>query len=163
MQPTSSHPSAMTVTTPSECEVRFTRHFKAPRALVFETFTQPEWLRRWLIGPDGWALTVCEVDLIPGGRFRYVWTKPDGKAMGMGGRFVEVTPPSRLVHVEVFDQDWTGGETTVTTDLAEHDGMTEMTMTVVYSSTTARDRALATGMTSGMEMSYARLDMRLAS
>lgn len=154
---------AMTLTTPSDREARFTRRFKAPRALVFDAFTQPELLRRWMIGPDGWTLSVCEVSLSPGGRFRYVWTKPDGKAMGMGGTFIEITPPERIVHREVFDQDWTGGETTVTTVLVEQDGATEMTMTVEYSSTAARDGALASGMTSGMELSYARLDTLLAS
>ena len=108
-------------------------------------------------------MSVCEVDLRPGGRFRYVWTKAGGKEMGMGGTFVEVTPPSRLVHVEVFDQDWTGGETTVTTELTEADGVTTMTMTVAYSSTAARDGALGSGMTTGMEMSYARLDALLTA
>lgn len=76
----------------------------------------------------------------------------------MGGTFVEVTPPSRIVHVEVFDQDWTGGETRVTTELTEVDGVTTMSMTVLYSSMAARDGALRSGMTTGMEMSYARLD-----
>jgi uncharacterized protein YndB with AHSA1/START domain len=148
----------MNVSTPSDRELRFTRAFKAPRALVYETFTKPELLARWMIGPDGWSMSVCEVDLRPGGRFRYVWTKPGGREMGMGGTFVEVTPPSRIVHVEVFDQDWTGGETRVTTELTEADGVTTMTMTVAYSSMAARDGALSSGMTTGMEMSYARLD-----
>ncbi len=155
--------SAMTVTKPSDREVCFTRRFQAPRALVFKTFTEPAWLERWMIGPDGWTMSVCEVDLKPGGRFRYAWTKPGGKEMGMGGTYVEVTPPSRMVHVELFDEDWTGGETTVTTELADVDGATLMTMTVVYSSQAARDGALKSGMTSGMEMSYARLDSLLAS
>ena len=155
--------SAMTVTKPSDREVCFTRRFQAPRALVFKTFTEPAWLERWMIGPDGWTMSVCEVDLKPGGRFRYAWTKPGGKEMGMGGTYVEVTPPSRMVHVELFDEDWTGGETTVTTELADVDGATLMTMTVVYSSQAARDGALESGMTSGMEMSYARLDSLLAS
>ena len=155
--------SAMTVTKPSDREVCFTRRFQAPRALVFKTFTEPAWLERWMIGPDGWTMSVCEVDLKPGGRFRYAWTKPGGKEMGMGGTYVEVTPPSRMVHVELFDEDWTGGGTTVTTELADVDGATLMTMTVVYSSQAARDGALESGMTSGMEMSYARLDSLLAS
>jgi len=149
---------AMTVSMPSDRELRFTRAFTAPRALVFDTFTKPELLARWMIGPDGWSMSVCEVDLRPGGRFRYVWTRPGGKEIGMGGTFVEVMPPSRIVHVEVFDQDWTGGETRVTTELTEADGVTTMTMTVAYSSMAARDGALSSGMTTGMEMSYARLD-----
>ncbi len=157
-------PSAtMTRSTPSDREVRFTRTFKAPRALVFETFTKPDLLARWMIGRDGWSMSVCEVDLTPGGRFRYVWTKPGGKEMGMGGTFVEVTPPSRIVHVEVFDEDWTGGETRVTTELTESSGVTTMSLTVAYTSMAARDGALQSGMTSGMEMSYERLDALLAS
>lgn len=154
--------STMTLTLPSPTEARFTRTFAAPRALVFEAFTQPEILRRWLIGPDGWTLTVCDVDLRVGGRFRYVWTKPNGKTMGMGGTFDEIAPPVRIVHREIFDADWTGGETVVTTELEERDGVTHMTLTVRYATTAARDGALATGMTSGMEMSYARLDGVLA-
>jgi len=154
---------AMTVSMPSDRELRFTRAFTAPRALVFDTFTKPEWLARWMIGPDGWSMSVCEVDLRPGGRFRYVWTKPGGKAMGMGGTFIEVTPPARIVHVEVFDEDWTGVETRGTTELTEPGGVTTMSMTVVYPSTAARDGALQSGMTSGMEMSYARLDDLLAA
>lgn len=153
----------MTLSRPNDRDLTITRAFKAPRALVFDTFTKPEWLARWLIGPDGWSLTVCEVDLRPGGRFRYVWTKPTGKEMGMGGTFVEVTPPSRIVHVEIFDEDWTGGETRVTTELTEAGGVTTMTMTVRYSSEAAREAALRTGMTSGMEMSYARLDALLGA
>ena len=153
----------ITLARPNDRDLTITRTFKAPRALVFDTFTKPEWLTKWLIGPDGWALTVCEVDLQPGGRFRYVWTKPNGKQMGMGGRFVEVTPPSRVVHVEIFDEDWTGGETQVTTELTEAGGVTTMTMTVRYASEAAREGALTTGMASGMEMGYARLDALLAA
>lgn len=148
----------MTVTTPTDTAIVFTRRFRAPRALVFDAFTQPEWLRRWMIGPDGWSMSVCEVDLTPGGRFRYVWSRPGRADMGMGGTFVAIDPPGRIVHREVFDADWTGGETTVTTVLEERGGETVMTLTVEYSSRQARDGALATGMTSGMEMSYGRLD-----
>ena len=152
--------ATITVSMPSDREARFTRTFKAPRALVFEALTKPDLLARWMIGPDGWTMSVCEVDLRPGGRFRYVWTKP-GREMGMRGSFVEITPPSRIVHLEVFDEDWTGGETRVTTELTGTGNVTTMTMTVAYTSTAARDGALQSGMTTGMEMSYARLDALL--
>jgi uncharacterized protein YndB with AHSA1/START domain len=155
--------ATMTLTTPSDREICFTRTFKAPRALVFDAFTRPDLLARWMIGPDGWSMSVCEVDLRPGGRFRYVWTKAGGKEMGMGGTFVEITPPERIVHVELFDEDWTGGETRVTTELVEQDGVTRMSLTVRYASQAARDGALQSGMTSGMEMSYARLDRLLGA
>lgn len=156
-------PQTLQITHPSDRETCITRTFKAPRRLVFDAFTQPHLLRRWMIGPDGWTMTVCDLDLRVDGRFRYVWTKPSGKEMGMGGRFVEVTPPDRIVHVEIFDQDWTGGETRVTTAFTEQAGVTTVAMTVLYASREARDGALATGMTSGMELGYARLDDLLAA
>jgi uncharacterized protein YndB with AHSA1/START domain len=155
--------TTMTTTMPSDTELRFTRAFKAPRALVYEAFTSPALLPRWMIGPDGWVMTTCEVDLRVGGKFRYVWTKPGDKSMGMGGTFVEIDPPGRIVHLEVFDEDWTGGETRVTTELIERGGVTEMTLTVRYTSKDARDGAMKVGMASGMEMSYARLDEILAN
>lgn len=155
--------ATMTVTTPTDTSLVFTRTFAAPRALVFDAFTTPALLRRWMIGPEGWRMSVCEVDLVPGGRFRYVWSKHGAADMGMGGTFVEIDPPGRIVHRELFDEDWTGGETLVTTVLDERDGLTHMTLTVEYATREARDGALATGMTGGMEMSYARLDGILAA
>ena len=156
-------PDTFAVTTPSDREARITRAFNAPRDLVFKAFTTPDLLTRWMLGPPGFTMPVCEIDLRPGGKFRYVWRKPSGTEMGMGGRFVEVTPPARLVHVEVFDEDWTGGETRVTTEFEEHDGVTTVTMTVLYASMNARDGALATGMTTGMAAGYAALDALLAA
>jgi uncharacterized protein YndB with AHSA1/START domain len=82
--------------------------------------------------------------------------------MGLRGTYREVVPPDRLVHTEIFDEDWTGGETTVTITFTEKDGKTTCAMTVLYSSKEARDGALKTGMTDGMEMGYARLDRILA-
>jgi uncharacterized protein YndB with AHSA1/START domain len=116
-----------------------------------------------MIGPDGWVMTTCEVDFRVGGKFRYVWTKPGDKTMGMGGTFLEIAPPGRIVHAEIFDEDWTGGETHVTTELTERGGVTEMTLTVRYTSKDARDNAKKVGMESGMELSYAKLDELLAS
>lgn len=157
-----SPPDTFAVTTPSDHEACITRSFAAPRPLVFAAFTTPDLVRRWMLGPPGFTMPVCEIDLRPGGLFRYVWRKPSGTEMGMGGRFVEVVAPERLVHVEIFDQDWTGGETRVTTAFAEHDGVTTVTMTVRYASLAARDGALATGMTSGMTAGYLALDALLA-
>lgn len=155
--------ATMTVDQPTDTSIVFTRRFAAPPALVFDAFTTPALLRRWMIGPDGWAMTVCDVDLRVGGRFRYVWAKPGVPDMGMGGTFLELDRPRRIVHRERFDADWTGGETTVTTELRAEGGGTTMTLTVEYATREARDGALATGMTSGMEMSYARLDGILAA
>jgi uncharacterized protein YndB with AHSA1/START domain len=153
----------LTLSTPSDREVVFTREFDAPRDLVFECLSRPELVRRWLLGPPGWTMPVCEIDFREGGRFRYVWKKAGGTEMGMGGVFREIAPPERIVHVEQFDVDWTGGETTVTTILTEKDGRTTMRGTVLYSSIEARDGALRAGMANGMGASYNLLDELLLS
>jgi len=148
--------------TRGEREIVFTRSFDAPRHLVWEAHTKPEYVRRWLLGPSGWTMPVCEIDLRVGGRYRYVWRHADGREMGMGGVFREVIRPGRIVTTELFDEDWTGGETVVTQVLTEHAAKTTLNMTVLYSSREAREAALKTGMTGGMEAGYARLDGLLA-
>ncbi|MGF1578872.1 MAG: SRPBCC family protein [Gemmataceae bacterium] len=144
-------------------EIVITRAFQAARPLVFEALTKPEILRPWLLGPPGWSMVVCEVDLRVGGQYRYVWRKDGGPDMGMGGTFREIVAPERIVAVELFDEDWTGGETLVTTVLSEKDGKTTAAMTVRYSSTEARDAVLASPMASGLEAGYAGMDEVLTS
>jgi len=151
------------VTTPTEREIVMTRVFDAPHRLVFEALTKPELFKRWLLGPPGWSLPVCEIDLKVGGACRFVWRGPDGTDMGMRGAYREIVPPERIVHTELFDEDWTGGETLVTTVLVEDGGKTTLTMTVLYSSREARDAALSTGMEQGVAASYDRLAELLAS
>jgi len=151
------------VTTPSDREVAFTRAFNAPRHLIYEAWTKPALLKRWLFGPDEWPLTVCQIDLRVGGALRFVWRHRDtGKDMGMSGVYREIVPSERIVHTEVWDEDWTGGETLVTLIFAEHAGITTATQTVLYSSLAARDAALKTGMAEGMGQSYDRLANLLA-
>jgi len=154
---------SLQVTTPGDREIAMTRVFDAPRALVFDALTKPELLKRWVLGPPGWSLEVCEIDLRPGGAFRYVWRGADGTEMGMRGAFREVAPPERIVHTELFDEDWTGGETVVTTSLVEQGGRTTLTLTLLYQSPEARDAALKSGMTEGVTASYDRLAGVLAS
>jgi uncharacterized protein YndB with AHSA1/START domain len=149
------------VTTPSDREVAMTRVFDAPRRLVYDSWTKPELLKRWLYGPEGWSLAVCEMDLRPGGAIRWVWRHADGREMGLRGVYREVTPPAKLVHTELFDEDWTGGETLVTIELIESAGKTTVAMTVLYSSRAARDGALKSGMEDGMAAGYDRLDQIL--
>ena len=151
------------ITTPSDRELMMTRAFAAPRPMVFEALTTPDLVRRWLHGPDDWTMPVCEIDLRPGGALRYVWRGPDGNEMGMSGEFREVVRPERLVHTELFDEDWTGGETVVTTVLTEQDGSTTVTTTILYASKENRDGALQTGMEQGMAASYDRLAGVLAA
>ncbi len=158
-------PSKLQVSTPSDREIRVTRRFRAPRALVFDAHTKPELVKRWMFAPDGSALDVCEIDLRVGGTFRYEMDLKGGYGrMGWGGTFKEVLRPERIIHTELFDQDWTGGETVVTTLFHElGPDETELEMAVLYVSKEARDGAAATGMTHGMEVAYGNLDTLLAA
>ena len=149
------------MTTPTDREIAVTRVFDAPRQRIFDALTRPELIRRWMFGPDGWSLPVCESELRVGGALRFVWRDPHME-MGMSGTYREVAPPGRLVHTELFDEDWTGGETVVTTVLTEQDGRTTLTSTTLYASREARDAVLKTPMTQGMATSYDRLAALLA-
>lgn len=145
------------VNTPSDREIMMTRGFNAPRRLVYDAYTKPELLKRWLLGPPGWSLDVCEVDLKVGGAYRFVWRNADGTDMGMGGVYREIVPAERLVNTQLYDEDWTGGETLVTLVLDEQGGKTTLTTTTLYTSREARDAALSSGMEEGVAASYDRL------
>ena len=151
------------VSLPSETEIEVKRVFDAPRQLVFDAHTKQELVKRWLYGPDEWPLESVEIDPRVGGEFTYRWKNAgNGTDMVMRGRYKELDPPGRIVHTELFDQDWTGGETIVTTLFEERGGKTIMTMRILYSSMEARDGALKSGMNEGMEQAYARLDAVMA-
>src|ERR1044071_1680068 len=99
------------ITTPSDREIAMTRVFNAPRRMVFEALTKPELVKRWLLGPPGWSMPVCEIDLRVGGKYRYVWRRDsDGTDMGMGGVYREIVAPERIVATEKFDQSWYSGD-----------------------------------------------------
>ena len=151
------------VTTPSDREILMTRVFDAPRHLVYEAMTTPELLKRWLLGPPGWSLVVCDIDLRVGGNYRYVWRNEDGRDMGMGGVYREIKAPERIVSTEVFDESWYPGEAVGTLELIEEGGKTTLLSTVLYESKEARDGVLQSGMESGVAVSYDRLDEVLAS
>ena len=154
---------ALKITTPTDRELVMTRVFDAPRGMVFDALTQPDLVRRWLLGPPGWTMPVCDIDLRVGGKYRYVWRNADGREMGMGGTFKEMVRPSRLVATESYDDHWTGGETLVTTELVETRGTTTVSTTVRYATREARDAALKMGATKGLEASYVRLDELLTA
>jgi len=107
------------LTTRGDREIVMTREFDAPRRLVFDALTKPELVKQWLLGPPGWSMPVCEIDLRVGGTYRYVWRHTDGKEMGMGGVYREIVPQERVVCSELFDEPWYPGEALVTTTLAE--------------------------------------------
>ena len=108
------------LTTPGERDLVMTRSFDAPRQLVFDAHTKPALVRRWLLGPPGWSMPVCEIDLRVGGTYRYVWQHDrDGTKMGMGGVYREIKMPERIVNTEKFDEAWYPGEALGTLVLVE--------------------------------------------
>jgi len=155
------------VTLPSEREVQVRRSFRAPRALVYRAYTEPELVRRWMLGPPGWSMPVCEMEVRVGGRYRWRWRSDEnGNEFGFSGTFRELQPPSRIVHTEGYDaatagDDYPRNEAIVITTFDEDDGMTTMTCLIDFGSKDARDAAVATGMTDGMEQSYQLLDRLL--
>jgi uncharacterized protein YndB with AHSA1/START domain len=152
--------NTLTVTAVGDCEVVVTREFNAPRALVWETMSKPELLKRWLFGPPGWEMTVCEDSQRVGGTFCWEWRGPDGAGMVMSGVYREITPPERCVRTETFEFGCGPqmGEQTATLVLTEKGDKTALTLTVLYPSKEARDGALASGMEKGMAAGYDRLD-----
>ena len=145
---------------PSDVEVAMTRTFDAPRHLVFDAFTKPEHVVHWMLGPDGWTMPVCEIDLRPGGRWHMVWHRPDGTTMSMVGRYLEVTPHTRTVQTESWGPEWP--ETVNTTEFIADGDRTTVVQTMRYPSKEARDRASETGMRDGATTSYERLAAYLA-
>ena len=154
---------SLKLTTSGDREITMTRSFNAPRALVFEALTTPTLVQRWLLGPPGWTMPVCEIDLRIGGAYRYVWRHEDGREMGMGGLFREIARPHRLVHTEKFDEAWYAGEALITTELMEQNGKTTLTATILYESRDARDGVLKSGMEGGVAASYDRLEALLVA
>ena len=154
MMSTADKVGSTTFTTPSDREIVMTRVFDAPRALVFDAWTKPEHVRKWMLGPDGWTMPVCEIDLRPGGIWRFVWRREDGSEMEMRGVYKEVMRPERVVHTEAWGGDWP--ETLNTLTLTEQNGKTTSTSTILYPSKEARDAAMQTGMKDGASVSFDR-------
>lgn len=151
------------VTTPTDREIVMTRDFAAPRRMVFEALTTPALLKRWLLGPPGWTMVVCDVDLKVGGAYRYLWRNTQGTEMGMGGVYREIASPERLVQTESFDDSWYAGEALDTSVFVEKGGTTTLTLTVLYESKEARDTAIKSDMEKGVAASYDRLEEQLMS
>jgi uncharacterized protein YndB with AHSA1/START domain len=153
------------VTTPTDREIVITRTFDAPRRLVFDAMSKADLLQRWLSGPPGWSMTVCESDPKVGGTFRHVWRNTDGTEMAMRGVYREVVPPERIVRTETFEFGCAPqmGEQLGTLLLTEDDGRTKLTLTILYPTKEARDGAVASGMERGVAASYNHLDELLAA
>jgi len=153
--------SRMTLQTEGNTHVVVTRHFAASPEAVYRAHIDPELIQRWLLGPDGWSMPVCVSEPKPGGRIRYEWTNGKGRGFHLTGEYLELTPYSRIVHVERMHlPDPTPVNHVETTFEPEGDG-TRMTLRMTLPDETTRGAMLATGMETGMETSYARLEAML--
>jgi uncharacterized protein YndB with AHSA1/START domain len=152
------HGSAV-ITVQSDTEVLITRAFDAPAALVFEAYTTPELVKRWW-GFDSSEWVVCEIDLRVGGTWRYV-IRDDDMEVGFHGEYREIDAPTRLVATEVYEglpADYPDATAVNIVTFDEDDGVTTMSILVQMPSQEARDAMLASGMESGMQVSYDRLE-----
>lgn len=145
------------VSTPSDEEIRMTRVFDAPRAIVYEAMTTPEHVRLWWgnLGP-GYSVPVCEIDLRVGGKWKFVNRHANGEVT-FYGEYLELDAPSRCVFTEIF-ADFPDSPSVVTSDLEDLNGRTRMVVTVRYPSRDVRDLVLSTGMEKGAAISYDRLN-----
>ena len=132
------------------------RVLDAPRKVVWAAWTHPKHIPMWLLGPEGWTMPVCELDLRVGGKWRYVWRKGDGTELTLTGIVKEVQSPEKLVMTESWGEPWP--ETLNTLVMKEEAGQTHVTLTVRYPSKEAREAALKTGASDGMDQGFARLD-----
>ena len=145
------------VTTPSDREIVMTRLFDAPRHLVFEAMTKPEHVKRWWgILAANHSVPVCEIDLRPGGKGRFVGRGPKGD-VGFHGEYREIAPPDRLVFTEIFDPFPDAGSL-VSAVFTEEAGKTRITVTCTYPSLDVRDMVVNSGMERGAAISYDRLE-----
>jgi uncharacterized protein YndB with AHSA1/START domain len=142
--------------TAGDGEIIMTRVFDAPRSKVFDAYTKPEQVKRWM-GPHGWSLVTCEIDLKVGGAYRFEGRGARGNEMGWGGVYREIVRPERLVFTEKFDEPWYPGEALITMILTEQNGRTTFTGIVRYASREAREIVLKTRMEHGVAESYDRL------
>lgn len=144
--------------TEGDTHIVVTRRFEAPPEAVYEAHLEPELIRQWCLGPEGWTMPVCINEAKPGGKLRYEWSNADGHGFFLTGELLELEPPHRIVHVERMHlPDPTPDNHVVTTFVAEGSG-TLMTMRMSLPDAQTRQMILKSGMDRGMEVSYARLE-----
>jgi uncharacterized protein YndB with AHSA1/START domain len=153
--------SKLTLRTDGETEIIVTRRFAASPEAVFKAHTDPKLMQQWLLGPEGWSMPVCISDARPGGKLRCEWTDGKGGDFYLTGEYVEVTPFSRLVHVERMHLPDPTPDNHVETTFQAEGGGTLMVMRMSLPDAEARKAMLATGMEHGMEASYERLETML--
>lgn len=151
--------SKLTLKTEGDTHIIVTRHFAAPPEAVYRAHTDPTYVQQWLLGPEGWTMPVCQMDLSPGGSFRYEWSNAaKGHRFHITGEYLALEPTSRIIHVErMFLPDRTPDNHVETRFDSDGSG-TLMTMRMTLPDEKTRSMMLATGMEHGMEASYLRLE-----
>jgi uncharacterized protein YndB with AHSA1/START domain len=143
------------VTLPTDEQILITREFDAPRDLVYRAFTTPELVKRWWHANRG-EVTVAEIDLRVGGKWRYVSITPDGFEVGFHGEYLEIVPDERVVTTEIYEGLPEGvsedeAATVNTATFAEADGRTTLTILVQATSKESRDAIIESGMEAGLQ------------
>ena len=155
--------SKLTLKTEGDTHVVVTRHFQALPEKVYRARTEPELLKKWLLGPEGWTMPVCINDARPGGKIRYEWSDGKGAGFHLTGEYVELEPYSRIVHVERMHLPDPTPDNHVETRFEADGAGTLMTMRMTLPDKETREAMLATGMDQGMEASYARMEELMQS
>jgi uncharacterized protein YndB with AHSA1/START domain len=144
------------LTLPTDEQILVTREFDAPRHLVYKAMTTPELVRRWWHAKRG-EVTVCEIDLRVGGKWRYAMVTPDGFEVAFNGEYVEIVPDERLVTREVYEglpegvSEEQGGTFNTATFADAGEGRTELTLLIQATSKVARDAIIESGMEDGLQ------------
>ena len=155
--------SKMRLKTEGDTHVVVTRHFHATPEMVYRAHTEPELIRKWLLGPEGWTMPVCINEAMPGGRFRYEWTNGEGGGFHITGEYLELEPFRRIVHVERMHLPDATPDNHIETRFEADGAGTLMTIRMTLPDGKTRAAMLATGMEGGMEASYVRLEELIQS
>ncbi len=139
-----------TVTLPTDTQILITREFDAPKELVYEAYTTPEHVKRWWAGRRG-EVTLAEIDLRVGGKWRYVMVADGGYEVAFNGEFREIVPNERLVNTEAYEGAPEADPSLNTITFTEQDGRTTLTMLCEYGSKEVRDIVIDSGMEGGMQ------------
>ena len=141
-----------TVTLPTDDQILITREFDAPKDLVFKAFTTPELVKQWWHAKRG-EVTVAEIDLREGGKWRYAMVTPDGTDVGFHGEYREIVPNERIVSTEVYEMEGISDDdaTVNTATFEESDGRTTLTILVQANNKMIRDAIIESGMEDGLQ------------
>ena len=148
----------LTLTIEGDKQVVVTRRFAASPEAVFRAHTEPALVQRWMLGPPGWSMPVCINEARAGGKIRYEWSNGEGAGFYLTGEFVELTPFSRIVHIERMHLPEATPDNRIETTFEAEGSGTRMTMRMTLPDAQTREAMLASGMEHGMEASYVRLE-----